>query len=181
MPVLESATTIGWKGIDGNVPGHPGYVAVIGGQPTPVTDRDWAIARDNDDIKRRLNTGSLRVKSTLSAAIAAALVPSAEILRIADDAPRRSRSPDRVLTTEASAVSPGTIDNPAAYKAARGNGRIVDVEAPGVDVEASAGPGSTPALVHPAPAHVAPARSEGAASTAPIAEDSPKPRRRRKR
>ena len=149
MPVLESNETIGWKGIEGNTPGHPGYVTVCAGVPTFVSETDWEVGRKLDEIRRRLVTNVMRISSKLTAAIAMALVPSAEILRLADA--EEGKGPELKPAEPA-------VDGPAALVSAeqpadpKADGTSVPVlDSPAVEAPASSEPEAAEQPV-PAPA-----------------------------
>jgi hypothetical protein len=59
-------------------------VTIPAGIPTFVSETDWEVGRKLEEIRRRLATNVMRISSKLTAAIAMAIVPSAEILRLAD-------------------------------------------------------------------------------------------------
>jgi outer membrane biosynthesis protein TonB len=159
MPVLESRESLGWKGVEGNVQGHPGYVAVPAGVPTVVAEVDWEIGRKLDEIKRRLSTGSLKIASKLTAAVALALVPAVEILRLADEesAPAPEPSPD---------------PSPVPVVAEADPEPVVAVEAPVVEPEPEPAPSEPAAAELPTEAPAAPA-------PAPVVESKPARRRGR--
>ncbi len=186
MPVLESNESIGWKGIEGNTSGHPGYVTIPAGIPTFVSETDWEVGRKLEEIRRRLATNVMRISSKLTAAIAMAIVPSAEILRLADaeagKAPELEPAPppvddaaiERIVATS-QRLAAALADVPAALSSAEqpADPKADAPSVPAVDLPAVEAPASSEPVADEKPV----AAADASASVVPV-PTGPKPRRR---
>lgn len=183
MPVVESNEGIGWLGLEGNTPGRPGYVTILPGVPTFVSETDWEVGRKLDEIRRRPVTNVMRISSKLTAAVAMALVPSKEILRLADA--EESKAPEskpaalpEVPPALVSAEQPAVPESLAI--------EVPEAVEPATEAPASSEPEAVPEpVIEPPPEESKPAvvpedptAERVATAVMPPVPTEPKPRRR---